>query len=155
MTSTVTIKPPLDETIKKLIEQLSDPKRRNKILIRAAAELKDRAAVYPEQGVYNFPRKGKAWYLRSRGSRWYRKDGSIGGRDTSQQLQNNWKLEVKDEFTASVYTDVTYAPYLLDAAQRINWAESHGWKTTDKIAEDYAPRFEEIILEELDKDIKE
>jgi len=85
-------------------------------LVRIAAhEVGDRAAAYPPEGPWNRPKDepGKTWYQRHFGPRWRRVDGSIGGRNTSEQMQKRWRRRI-DELRARVWNDVSYAPYLLD-----------------------------------------
>jgi hypothetical protein len=144
---------PVTEQLQKIIDGIISPETRRKIIIRAAAELHDRAAVYPEAGAWNSApgtRGDNHWYQRLYGARWKRKNDTLGGRNTSQQLQKSWRIEAQGE-TASVFTEATYAPHLMDATQRVYWAERHGWQTTDEIVDDYLPRLEKIALEELDK----
>lgn len=159
MAKTVTITPTIQEILSRLKLVIDNPTSRRRVLIRSVLELKDLAAGYPVAGRWNSNPGTKGdgrWYQRGFGSRWMRKDGTTGGKDTSQRLQKNWKTEVQqqDEFTASAYTEVTYAPYLLDTDQRVNWAASHGWKSLDEIERDYTPRFEKIVLDEIDNDIE-
>jgi len=145
---------PLTEQFQKIVDAILDPEKRRKIIIRAAAELKDLASAYPVEGAWNKApgtRGNNRWYQRKYGARWKRKDGTLGGTNNSQELQTSWNIERRGE-TASVWTAVTYAPFLLDANQRVHWADGHGWQTTDQIAEEYMPRLEEIILDEIGKD---
>jgi hypothetical protein len=144
---------PLTEQFQKIVDAILDPEKRRKIIIRAAAELHDIASGYPVEGAWNKApgTKGNGvWYQRNFGTRYTRKDGTTGGRNTSQQLQKNWHIERQGE-SASVWTAVTYAPFLLDANRRVSWAAGHGWLTTDQIAEDYMPRLEEIVIDEIVK----
>lgn len=158
MTKTVVIKPSLDELLKRINAIIDNPDSRRRVLIRAVLELKDLAAGYPVAGAWNSNpgTKGNGvWYQRGFGTRYKRKDGTTGGRNTSQKLQKSWRTEVqrKDEFTASAFTDVTYAPFLLDETRRVHWAAGHGWQTLADIEKDYTPRFEKIVLKELDDQI--
>lgn len=158
MTATVTIKPEIDDLKKRIIAIVADPDKRRRVLIRATLELADRMRVYPPEGAYNREpgtRGRGVWYQRQFGTRWRRKDGTMGGTDNSQRLQKSWKTEIqtRSEFVGSVSTAVTYAPYLFDPEKRVSWAASHGWKTTKEIAEDYTPRFTEIVIEQIRQDI--
>lgn len=172
MAKTLVIEPSLKEIMARVKKVIDDPASRRRVLLRAVLELKDLAAAYPEEGQYNKPshtrfirratkhgletREVSGWYQRGYGSRWLRKNGTFGGSNTSQRLQQSWNTEVQrqDEFTASAFTDVTYAPYLLDEEKpRVNWAQSHGWQSLDEIQEDYAPRFERAVLDEVDDQI--
>ena len=133
MAKTLVIEPSLKEIMARVKKVIDDPASRRRVLLRAVLELKDLAAAYPVAGRWNSAPGTKGdnrWYQRGYGSRWLRKDGTFGGSNTSQRLQQSWNTEVQrqDEFTASAFTDVTYAPYLLDEEKpRVNWAQSHGW----------------------------
>jgi hypothetical protein len=154
MTSAVTITPDFKE-VRQFVENLiNDPKARTRLLRLASLELSDRMRVYPPEGLYNHEPGAQGngvWYQRQFGSRYRRKNGTLGGRNTSQKLQKNWRVERVDAFSTSVYTEVTYAPYLFDPNQRASWAASHGWKDLNEVEADYAPRFVELALEMVDE----
>lgn len=117
---------------------------------RVAVEFKPLIAAYPEEGPYNQPGPyPHRWYQRNKGPRWARKDGTIGGRNTSEQLQYSWKQETGDD-QIRTWTEVGYAPYVV-GNQITDYHEAHGWKRIEDIANDYADRALEILLEEIDK----
>jgi hypothetical protein len=154
MTAAVKIVPDFKELAQYIQKILDDPQARARLLRLASLELADRVRVYPPQGLWNYEPGAQGngvWYQRQFGSRWRRKNGTLNGRNTSQKLQKNWKVERVDAFNTSVYTEVTYAPYLFDPAKRASWADSHGWKTLDEIADDYSPRFVELAGEMIDE----
>lgn len=158
MAKALTITPSFKEIKSKILALITDKDARRRVLTRAVLELKDHAAAYPTEGSWNKApgaRGNNRWYQRQFGSRWKRADGSLGGVNNSQRLQKSWQTEIQraDEFSASTFTEVTYAPFLLDDNRRVHWANSHGWQTLDEIEEDYTPRFEKIILDEIDKQI--
>lgn len=156
--TTATLKPSADAIRKWLEDVINDPDSRRRVLIRAALELKDRYIVYPPAGPWNREpgvNNSKHWYQRKFGSRWRKMDGTIGGNNTSQDLQVSWRHEINaDAYSASVFTDVTYAPYLYDPEQRVHWAASHGWEDTNEIADNFMPRFEELVSDEIDAQIE-
>lgn len=157
MAKTLTITPTLAEMTKSIQDVIDNPEMRNRIFIRAVVELKDRASVYPPEGAWNREpgtRGDNIWYQRLYGPRWRSKKG-LGGRNTSERFQHSWKTEVQrqDTFTAGAFTEVTYAPYLLDPVRKVSWADEHGWSDLDTIKADYQPRFVAMILEEIDKAI--
>lgn len=159
MSKTVTVTPSFREIKAKILAIIEDKDARRRLLTRAVLELKDLAAAYPTEGLWNNApgtRGNNRWYQRQFGSRWKRADGSLGGTNNSQRLQKSWQTEIQraDEFSASAFTEVTYAPLLLDDAKRVHWAASHGWQTLDSIEKDYTPRFEKLILDEIDNQIE-
>lgn len=158
MTKTVTITPNLKDIQAQLEKIINNPKARQRVLTQGVLELKDRAAAYPPEGPWNKApgvNGNNIWYQRQFGRRWLKKNGTLGGLDTSQRLQKSWQVEVQrgDAFSAAAYTQVTYAPLLLDPEKQVNWAPGHGWQTVDEIAEGYAPRFVALVLAEIDREI--
>jgi len=155
--SSVTITPDFKRFKKWLEELIKDPKATKRVLTRGILELADRMRAYPPEGDWNRPGPyPKQWYQRQFGTRYARKSGGVGGRNTSQKLQKNWNTEIQkqDMFTASVFTAVTYAPFLYDDNQRVSWAGAHGWQSTTEIAAEYEPRFMEMVLEEIGKQLE-
>jgi pilus assembly protein Flp/PilA len=155
MSETISMHPDY-QSIKKWLESvIDDPGARKRVLIRATLELKDRAAAYPPAGPWNREpgtRGNGIWYQRQFGPRWRMENGALGGLNTSERLQKSWKTEIsQDAYDASVFTPVTYAPKLMDEAQREPWAAKHGWQTVDEIALDYAPRFVDLVEETIDE----
>jgi hypothetical protein len=145
--------------MRKILDSIQDnPELERRILLRGTLELADRARVYPAAGAWNRPpgtRGDNRWYQRQFGPRWLRANGTLNGKNTSQRLQKSWKVAVsKDSKVGSVFTGVTYAPFLLDPDRRVSWARGHGWKTTTEITDEYADRFSEMALQEIDKEIK-
>ena len=141
------------EILKDITAIVSDPAMRQRILDKAGKALAALVSAYPPEGPWNkYPgtRGNGRWYERGYGSRWKRKDGSIGGSPTSQKLNKSWGVEKRDEFTASVFTNVTYAPFLFDPDRRVSWANGHGWKDLDEFENGFAPIFEEIVIKEID-----
>lgn len=142
--------------IKRWLESVvDDPEARRRVLIRASLELQDRYIVYPAAGVWNRALGtcgNNKWYQRKFGPRYLRMDGTFGGRNTSENLQTSWRNTIADDaYSASTSTGVSYAPYLYDPDKRVHWAQAHGWQTVDEIADNYAPRFAELVGEAIDE----
>lgn len=152
----MTTRPPIDQVILRIKAVIEDAASRARVLAKAGKELAALAAVYPIEGGYNREpgtNKWGTWYQRGFGTRWRNKSGFLTGNNNSQDLQKSWQVEQRD-FSASIYTYVTYAPFLLDPDNRVSWAAPHGWETDQEIADGFAPRFEEIALDEIDKQIE-
>ena len=112
MDEAVKITPSVKVIFSRILAVINNPESRKRVLLRAVLELKDLAAGYPVEGSWNVApgTKGKGvWYQRGFGTRYNRKDGTIGGRNTSQRLQKSWNTEVqrRDDFSASAFTNVT------------------------------------------------
>ena len=165
---TVTMKPSAEAIRKWLQSVINDPDSRRRVLNKAALNLKTMVQVYPAAGPWNSApgtRGDNVWYQRGFGTRRLGVGGTVGqggykssgltGRNTSQRLQKSWQDEVSTDATsASVFTGVTYAPYLYDPEKRVNWAASHGWQDTSEIAENFIPRFEQLVSDEIDAQIE-
>ena len=156
-----TVMSPNAEQIKKWLESVvDDPESRRRVLLKGSLELKDRYIVYPAAGRWNSApgtKGNNVWYQRKFGPRYLRKDGTTGGRNTSENLQISWKSQLAaDAYSVSTFTDVSYAPYLyipksIPKPHQVYWAAGHGWQDVDEIAEKYAPRLLEIVGEEIDR----
>ncbi len=117
-------------------------------------EARARLAVYPPETEGNLPGPyPQSWYQRHHGPRWARKDGSVGGRNTSEQLQKSWKLEPYRAIGIRVFTDVTYAAYVQGDDQAAVHA-AHGWQTTRDVAETMARRAEPVLRAALERAIR-
>lgn len=163
MTVTASMTPSAEQIKRWLESVVDDPRARRRVLIRGSLELKDRYIVYPKAGKWNSApgtKGNNVWYQRKFGTRYLRKDGTFGGRNTSENLQVSWQHSISaDDYKASVFTDVSYAPYLyapLTAPKphQVYWAALHGWQDVDEIAENYAPRFVEIVSDEIDAQLR-
>lgn len=102
-----------------------------------AHEVHIRMAVYPPETDANQPGPYPArWYQRQFGRRWARVDGSIGGDDSSEQLQKSWREVVVGPLTREVWTDVSYAPYVQSAEDQTATMRAIGWQTDEDVAND-------------------
>ena len=156
MSDAVKITPTLKEVMIKIKAVIDDPVSRQRALNKAGEQLKKIMAIYPPPGIWNRApgtRGDNRWYERGYGSRWLTRGGQLGGVNNSQKLDRSWVSEKRDEFIQSVFTGVTYAPFLLDPDQRVFWALSHGWVSVDDTVKNFEEEFEKIVLDELDNQI--
>lgn len=129
MTVRVTIK---DEELKRKLKLLSSVPAA--VLEQAGEELQQRIQVYPPEGPWNRPRQ-KPWYQRHFGPRWFRKDGKIAGRNTSERLQRSWQTK-QSANSVEIFTRVSYAERVIgDNQSEVH--SRHGWRKARDIAEDY------------------
>lgn len=111
-------------------------------------------AVYPAEGDWNTPGPyPKRWYQRHWGPRWARKTAPMpGGYNTSEKLQKSWK---RSKATLGkegrVYTNVTYAPWVLHEEKQTAVHASHGWKTDRERLQEYQPKAERRVKHFLDR----
>ncbi len=92
-----------------------------------AEAIRDEISPYPSA-----PAKGaKAWYERGYGPRWRRRDGSIGGRKTSETLGRKWMIASRSRMIIALTNTASYAPYVHRAEDQTARHAATGWKTDD------------------------
>ena len=117
------LKRALDGDMRKVIRKAAEP---------LAAELKATISVYPPASEANMP--NHRWYERGYGPRWSRKDGSWGGRKTSEMLNRSWGIGRKT-WGAIVGSRATYSPVVHHHEEQASFHKARGW-VTDKQAVD-------------------
>lgn len=122
-------------------------------LKRFAEEVKLRAIPYPPEGPWNRPGPyPHRWYQRQFGPRWMNKDGSYGGRNTSERMQKSWVTEMRAWNEAVVGNMASYADYVQGGQQR-DFHQEHGWKKVEDIAAEQSDLWTKIFSEELERAI--
>ena len=154
MAQTVTIRG-LNELIAKfdrLPENVQAAVRRG--IFAGAVHVMTQAKKYPPSTFANTPYQ-RRWYQRGWGSKWMRRDGSIGGSMTSKNLKQQWTVEVRDKNTYVVGNNVSYGPYVMggenDVHQQSAVMKRIGWTTTDSISDEETPRVVAYIEKEIQK----
>lgn len=148
------------EGVEELERDLS-PRKLNTALGRIVDDVTDwamrtRMSVYPPRGDYNRPGPyPKRWYQRLVGPRWALKAGGIGGRDTSEQLQQNWRQQILTPLSREIYTEVSYAPEVVGAEDQTEVHKAHGWQTDEQIAQEVEedPMLDVIIARQLGREL--
>lgn len=138
----------LEELEAKLRKMLTPPVYQ-KALRRLGEEVKLRAIPYPPEGAWNQPGPYPArWYQRHFGPRWARKGGGIGGRNTSERMQQHWVVSERGQLSVEVGNTASYAPFVMGEEQ-VEFHRAHGWRKLSEIAREELPRFSEYLREEL------
>jgi hypothetical protein len=119
----------LDEVVKRLGKDLRPALKKAALAI--GEEIRGKIAVYPVQPA---PVNPSRWYQRGYGSKWRRKDGSIGGRATSEQLGQKWATRAKG-WGAVVGNPASYAPWVQSEEKQAAIHKATGWVTDAKAAE--------------------
>jgi hypothetical protein len=118
------------------------------VMTAAASDLKSWVAEYPPAGAS----EGDRWYERGYGPRWRRKDGSVGGRRTSQTLGRRWTIEVMDQgMAARIGNNVTYGPYVQDEEQQNRVHKARGWRTVQGAVKEKGPEIVRKIKAAIDR----
>ena len=131
------LKRALDGDMRKVIQKASIPLTR---------ELHSTVAKYPPESEANLPRGfGSAvsiatkkaqnrWYKRGYGPQWSRKDGSVGGRKTSEMLNRSWGIK-RLRWGMQLGSRASYSPVVHHHEDQANFHKARGW-VTDKQAVD-------------------
>ena len=145
----------LDRLQRHLNRNLKPAFRRASLAI--AEVIRDEIAKYPPATIANSPSNPRGrWYQRGYGPRWARRDGSVGGRKTSEQLGQSWTTRQKD-MGAIVGTKVSYAPFVQAANQQASFHQGRGWVTDRQAVQDVIKQgvvkriFTKAIMHELRK----
>ena len=145
----------LDELMKKLdtVAKLEGAKRGIKA---AALFIKGKVAEYPPASSANaaggYP---KRWYQRGAGPRYARRDGSVGGRNTSETLGRKWTIKMQSGgLGAIVGNNVSYGPYVQDEQRQARFHKRRGWKTTKRIIDHHSKQVVEMVAKEIDRDLE-
>jgi hypothetical protein len=90
---------------------------------------RDEAQLYPKPGMANSPdNPARRWYERGYGQRWYKKNGSIGGKQTSETLGKNWHVTPnKSGMYVVVDNRASYAKYV-HGEEQAKFHGARGWK---------------------------
>jgi hypothetical protein len=145
----VTIKG-LPELARKL-DNLQDLKQIIPELKASASHIKGTVNVYPPHTIANSPDQGR-WYERGYGSRWQRKDGTVGGRKTSETLGRKWTTKKRDRgLTWIIGNNVSYGEYVQDRGKQAKFHKRRGWKTIQDVAEQEAETVVNFIKAKVDK----
>ena len=149
MPEAVTIKG-LPELARKL-DNLQDLKKLVPALKASASHIKGTVNVYPPATLANSETRPR-WYQRNYGPRWRRKDGTIGGRKTSENLKHKWTTKDRDRgLTWIVGNNVSYGEYVQDRGKQARWHKRNKWKTIQDVAEQEADTVVKFIKAEVDK----
>lgn len=139
MTSSVTIELDGLEEILRNVDSIAKLEGLQAALLAGGEQVKRKVVVYPPQTMANSPDNPTGrWYERTYGPRWRRRDGSVGGSPTSEDLKHSWNVQAIGQ-TVVVGTDTTYAPYVHDKEKQAKFHKDRGWKTIQDIGEQEAP----------------
>ena len=110
-------------------------------------------AVYPMQTIANAPRPRGKWYERGYGTRWMRRDGSKGGRKTSEMLGRKWSVKTRrGGLQGIVGNSASYAPFVQSAAKQASFHGKRGWLTDEKAKEKARPVIEDLFKREVERE---
>ncbi len=119
--------------------------------------LQQKVGRYPPTSEANVPQTtvtGGAttirWYERGYGTRYMRKDGSIGGRLTSAPLKDKWKTKVfkGNNPKGEVSNSATYSPFVQGSKEMQNRVHARrGWKRLPEEGKKLAPEVTKKVID--------
>lgn len=118
-----------------------------------------KAKIYPPSTPANAPRQfvsggRNTWYERGWGSKWAIKAGGWHGNKSSENLMAKWTFKTTNRgLTATIGNNASYAPYVQGADEQTRAMKVIGWKDVGTIAEEEAPRVENFIRGEIQKEL--
>jgi len=130
-----------------------------------ALHIKGKVAVYPELTDANRPRSFKSffglkthraintWYQRGYGPKWARKDGSVGGRKTSETLGRRWTIASEASGLRQVIGNNASYGIDVQGEKQAHFHAARGWKTTEQVAEQEEATVVAFVQAEVDKAI--
>jgi len=113
--------------------------------------LRDYINVYPPLSNANTKQgPGGRWYERGYGPRWARKDGSVGGMKTSEDLRHSWAVSANSK-RAIVGTNVSYAKAVQSAEHQAPFHAKRGWPTDQEAIDKMRPKILDMVRREINR----
>lgn len=138
MTSSITVQlSGLDEILRN-VDSIQKLEGLQAAMLAGATHMKSRVDRYPPASEANNP-SNQRWYERGYGPHWRRRDGSMGGRKTSEMLNREWTVATRGPSEVVLGTNVSYSPYVMDADHQAWFHKARGWKTIQQVAKDETP----------------
>jgi hypothetical protein len=101
-----------------------------------AAEAQDRIAPYPPATEAKSPSNPAGrWYERGFGPKWRRKDGSVGGRKTSETLGRRWSIKSAPQ-QATLTNLASYSNVVHGAEEQASFHATRGWRADEGVADE-------------------
>jgi len=143
----------LDEIIRK-IDSVAKLKRAVNGLRAGAVHIEGKMKQYPGSSIANSPSNPTGrWYERTYGPRWRRRDGSIGGRKTSEDLRSKWTIASEASGLRQVIgNNVSYGIHV-QGEKQAHFHAARGWKTTEQVAKEETDTVVNFVKSEIDKDL--
>ena len=144
----------MNKLLRKLdsIEKMRGAKRGLK---SGALHVKGKISEYAPSTAANTPGNPTGrWYERGYGPRWSRKDGSWGGRKTSETLSKRWTTAERAGGLQQVLgNNASYAPYVHDAEEQAGFHGDRGWKTDEQVLREEGDEVLQFIQKEVEKEL--
>ena len=142
-----------DKELKAKLAKLSDLRFLKPTMQAAAEHVSGKISPYPPAGNANSP-ANRRWYERGWGSKWRRADGSIGGRQSSEDLGPSWTSKVESNTRAIIGNDTSYAKWVQGGQTQANALKRIGWKTTDTVVKEESAEVLKQIQKAVDRELR-
>lgn len=119
-------------------------------MMAGATHFKGRIDKYPPSSDANNP-ANRHWYERGYGSRWRRRDGSMGGKKTSEMLNRKWTVARRGQLEVVLGNNVSYSPYVHDEERQPRFHKARNWPTIQGVAREETPIVVKFIEDYLKK----
>lgn len=119
----------------------------NRAIKASAVHLKGKVSKYPANQP---PANPRIWYVRGFGSKWRRKDGSIGQRQSSETLGKRWTIRTGNRW-AVVGNNASYGPYVQDPQRQTKVMARRNWKTTAQVSAEERDKIMSFFVAEIRK----
>jgi len=119
-----------------------------------AIHIKGQIAQYPKETAANQPGQ-KYWYERGYGTKYMRRDGSVGGRRTSETLGRKWTIGVRNSgLTFVIGNNVSYGPDVQDREKQMSFHKKTGWRTIQDVEKDEAALASKYLNEAAERSLE-
>lgn len=141
----------LDELTRRL-DSFKDLKKVIPALEAGANHLEGVVKEYAPKSEANKPGgPGSRWYQRGFGPRWARKDGTWGGRKTSEVLRSRWAVQSKNHgLTWIIGNNATYAKYV-HGEEQAHFHKDRGWKTIFDVVKQESDTVLNFVKDRVDR----
>lgn len=144
----------MDKLLRKLksIEELRGARRGLKA---GAVHIKGIISKYPPATIANSPgNPTRRWYERGYGPKWKRRDGSVGGRKTSETLGRKWTIgERAGGLQQVIGNNASYAIYVHSDADQARFHGRRGWKTDLEVIKEEGDHVLKFVQKEVEKEL--
>ena len=142
-----------DKELQAKLNRLSDLNFLKRKMEVVARHVKGKVSKYPPATGANSS-ANQRWYERGWGSKWRRADGSIGGRQTSEDLGPSWTGKAETNTRAIIGNDTSYAKWVQGGDTQARALKAIGWKTTDTVVEEESEAVLKHIQKAVDNELR-
>lgn len=123
-----------DKELQAKLKNITDMRRFEPAMKAAGEDIQRWISPYPEinNEALAIAEGRRTWYERSFGTKWRRKDGSVGGRQTTEFMDKRWYIKTTaSQFRARaiIGNNASYVLYVHSAAKQTRVHQRRNWRT--------------------------